>query len=35
MPAYQEEVEEAIVEGVKLVDLTQPVEVVKTSKTVR
>ena len=30
MPAYQEEVEEAIVEGVKLVDLTQPVEVVKT-----
>ena len=30
MPAYQEEVDEAIVEGVKLVDLTQPVEVVKT-----
>ncbi|MDC7228637.1 MAG: NADH-ubiquinone oxidoreductase-F iron-sulfur binding region domain-containing protein [Spirochaetales bacterium] len=31
MPAYQEEVEEAIVEGVKLVDLTQPVEVVKSA----
>ncbi len=31
MPAYQEEVEEAIVEGVKLLDLTQPVEVVKTA----
>ena len=32
MPAYQEEVEEAIVEGVKLIDLTQPVEVVKTAE---
>ena len=31
MPAYQEEVEEAIVEGVKLVDLTQPVEVIKSA----
>ena len=31
MPAYQEEIEEAIVEGVKLIDLTQPVEVVKTT----
>ncbi len=31
MPAYQEEIEEAIVEGVKLIDLTQPVEVVKTA----
>ena len=31
MPAYQEEVDEAIVEGVKLVDLTQPVEVVKSA----
>ncbi|MBI9107040.1 MAG: FAD-dependent oxidoreductase [Spirochaetales bacterium] len=31
MPAYQEEVEEAIVEGVKIIDLTQPVEVIKSA----
>ncbi len=32
MPAYDEEIEEALLEGVKLMTLTQPVEVVKDDK---
>ena len=32
MPAYAEEIDEALHEGVKLLDLTQPVEVVKDDK---
>jgi len=35
MPAYQEEIEEAITEGVKVEDLTQPVEVVTENGSVK